>query len=280
MNKSAVMCGQKFKLVWLSAVFLVTTMAYLNVFLTYLTGILISFNMLDCLLLILMDEMTWSVAIINLNMIARSHHQCAHCPLVIWPGSYDGLEITSTFVMDIRSSLSMKCAFTWSKGSLSLLKPWDGRSRITCQNSIKRWPPVHQSSIYVLSLLTFSTHSMDNQTLPILDASTVLAFLQTDESETNYEVTLPFLRWTLQRTYCWANSNRWNLFSSSSLQQLYTYSYENSAWWTQTRPRRIHLLKEAWPQKLQELDMHKKRPPAWLTTSASSKRATQVRQKH
>ena len=30
---------------------------------------------------------------------------------------------------------------------------------------------------------------MDNQTLPILDASTVLAFLQTDESETNYEVT-------------------------------------------------------------------------------------------
>ena len=34
---------------------------------------------------------------------------------------------------------------------------------------------------------------MDNQTLPILDASTVLAFLQTDESETNYEVTLPSL---------------------------------------------------------------------------------------
>lgn len=189
-------------------------MAYLNVFLTYLTGILISFNMLDCLLLILMDEMTWPVAIINLNMIARSHHQCAHCPLVIWPGSYDGPEITSTFIMEIRSSLSMKCAFTWSKGSLSLLKPWDGRSRITCQNSIKRWPPVHQSSIYVLSLLTFSTHSMDNQTLPILDASTVLAFLQTDESETL------------------------------------------------------------------EHEKQRKRPPAWLTTSASSKRATQVRQKH
>ena len=74
-----------------------------------------------------------------------------------------------------------------------MLKPWDGRSRITCQNSIKRWPPVHQSSIYVLSLLTFATHSMDNQTLPILDASTVLAFLQTDESETNSEVTLPSL---------------------------------------------------------------------------------------
>ena len=34
---------------------------------------------------------------------------------------------------------------------------------------------------------------MDNQPLPILDAFTVLAFLQTDESETNYEVTLSSL---------------------------------------------------------------------------------------
>ena len=98
-------------------------MAYLNVFLTYLTGILISSNMLDCLLLILMDEMTWPVAIINLNMIARSHHQCAHCPLVIWPGSYDGPEITSTFIMEIRSSVhwGAKLLSTKSSGNVPLL---------------------------------------------------------------------------------------------------------------------------------------------------------------
>ena len=53
-------------------------MVYFNVFFTYLAGIFISFNVLDCCLIILMDEMMWPVAIVTW-WLYRSHHQCAHC---------------------------------------------------------------------------------------------------------------------------------------------------------------------------------------------------------
>ena len=51
MTKSAVMCGQKLKIVRLSAVFSLQPW-HIS---TYLADILISFNVLDCHLIILMD---------------------------------------------------------------------------------------------------------------------------------------------------------------------------------------------------------------------------------
>ena len=65
---------------------------------------------------------------------------------------------------------------------------------------------------------------MDNQTLPVLDASTVLAFLQTDESDNKYEVTLPSLD-ELFNAHITSEETSTDQTSSPSFQQLYTYTH-------------------------------------------------------